>query len=79
MAVNKITNDRFTSLLAANIITSHAGKIMHRVNGHPLTPEQENDNLTAELLSDFANEMREKHGATARQPQPTRENVTADD
>lgn len=78
MATSKITNDRYTTLFAANILTSHAGSLMHRENGHPLTPEQETDNLTAELLAKFANEMREKQGAPLKDPIPTRETVKAE-
>lgn len=61
MALTKIINDKRSTLQVTNQIVIRAGQLMW--SGEHLTAEQEDDNLTAEMLVEYANEMRAKHGA----------------
>lgn len=62
MGTIKITNDPRTTVRIANLLLDTAAGMLTEPNGHPLSAEQEARNDEAEIIVEYANELRERHG-----------------
>ena len=61
----KITNDPRITVRIANLLLERAAELLAEANGHPLTADQEATNDEAEVVIEYANELRARWGKPA--------------